>query len=226
VSWKVGRVFHREEQVYQFDLLPEPDHKMPAMINLQQYYLEEAMVAACERSDLGRPALEAQAAGDGQGDGSSDEVATLTVETPDGVFQMEADWVIACDGANSDTRRMVNGRVHRPVLPGPLPDRRRGDGRGLPHRTLVLVRPALPPRRGPSGRISHAHQRAAAQAGDNVWRIDFQLGWDSDPEEEKKPEKVIPRIQAMLGPEASSSWSGCRSTSSPAAGWTTSAVAG
>jgi 3-(3-hydroxy-phenyl)propionate hydroxylase len=25
------------------------------------------------------------------------------------------------------------------------------------------------------------------------------LGWDADPEEEKKPEKVIPRIQAMLG---------------------------
>jgi 3-(3-hydroxy-phenyl)propionate hydroxylase len=38
---------------------------------------------------------------------------------------------------------------------------------------------------------------------DDVWRIDFQLGWDADPEEEKKPEKVIPRIQAMLGPEVS-----------------------
>jgi 3-(3-hydroxy-phenyl)propionate hydroxylase len=36
---------------------------------------------------------------------------------------------------------------------------------------------------------------------DNVWRIDFQLGWDADPTEEKKPEKVIPRIQAMLGPD-------------------------
>ncbi len=36
---------------------------------------------------------------------------------------------------------------------------------------------------------------------DNVWRIDFQLGWDADPEEEKKPEKVIPRIKAMLGDE-------------------------
>jgi 3-(3-hydroxy-phenyl)propionate hydroxylase len=33
----------------------------------------------------------------------------------------------------------------------------------------------------------------------NVWRIDFQLGWDADPEEEKKPEKVIPRLKAMLG---------------------------
>ena len=36
---------------------------------------------------------------------------------------------------------------------------------------------------------------------DNVWRIDFQLGWDADPVEERKPEKVIPRIQAMLGDE-------------------------
>jgi 3-(3-hydroxy-phenyl)propionate hydroxylase len=34
---------------------------------------------------------------------------------------------------------------------------------------------------------------------DNIWRIDFQLGWNADPAEEKKPEKVIPRIQAMLG---------------------------
>jgi 3-(3-hydroxy-phenyl)propionate hydroxylase len=34
---------------------------------------------------------------------------------------------------------------------------------------------------------------------DDVWRIDFQLGWDADPDEEKRPEKVIPRVQAMLG---------------------------
>jgi 3-(3-hydroxy-phenyl)propionate hydroxylase len=37
---------------------------------------------------------------------------------------------------------------------------------------------------------------------DNVWRIDFQLGWDADPEAEKKPERVIPRIRAMLGDKA------------------------
>ena len=34
---------------------------------------------------------------------------------------------------------------------------------------------------------------------DNVWRIDFQLGWDADPEEEKKPENIMPRVKAMLG---------------------------
>ncbi|MEP3297672.1 MAG: FAD-dependent monooxygenase, partial [Pseudoruegeria sp.] len=34
---------------------------------------------------------------------------------------------------------------------------------------------------------------------DDVWRLDFQLGWDSDPEEEKRPENIIPRVKAMLG---------------------------
>ena len=34
---------------------------------------------------------------------------------------------------------------------------------------------------------------------DGVWRIDLQLGWDIDKEEEKKPENVIPRLKAMLG---------------------------
>jgi 3-(3-hydroxy-phenyl)propionate hydroxylase len=32
-----------------------------------------------------------------------------------------------------------------------------------------------------------------------VWRIDLQLGWDIDKDEEKKPENVIPRLKAMLG---------------------------
>jgi 3-(3-hydroxy-phenyl)propionate hydroxylase len=36
---------------------------------------------------------------------------------------------------------------------------------------------------------------------DNVWRIDLQLGWDIDREAEKRPERVIPRLQAMLGPD-------------------------
>jgi len=46
----------------------------------------------------------------------------------------------------------------------------------------------------------HRNQSALLhRQADDVWRIDFQLGWDADPEEEKKPERVIPRIKAMLG---------------------------
>ena len=38
---------------------------------------------------------------------------------------------------------------------------------------------------------------------DNVWRIDFQLGWDIDREEELKPENIDRRLKAMLGEDIS-----------------------
>ncbi|MBT9597736.1 MAG: FAD-dependent oxidoreductase [Vitreoscilla sp.] len=197
VRWKVGKVFFGNDLVYSFDLLPEPGHKMPAMINLQQYYLEEYMVEACGRSpqvDLRwkHKLLSLQQHADH---------AVLTVETPDGVFRMEADWVIACDGANSDTRRMVGAEF---------------SGQYFQDRFLiadVVMKADFPTERWfwfdppfhtgasvPGGAGTPTSVLLHKQC-DNVWRIDFQLGWNADPEEEKKPEKVIPRIQAMLGSE-------------------------
>jgi 3-(3-hydroxy-phenyl)propionate hydroxylase len=74
---------------------------MPGMINLQQY--SGAAWSIARQGGSHRPALEAQAAQHPPGP----DPAVLTVETPDGVYRMEADWVIACDGANSDTRKML-----------------------------------------------------------------------------------------------------------------------
>ena len=53
VTWKVGRLYHREREIYSFDLLPETGHKMPAFINLQQYYAEEFLVDRAH--ELGGP---------------------------------------------------------------------------------------------------------------------------------------------------------------------------
>src|SRR4029077_11239203 len=44
VTWKLGKVFCGDDLVYGFDLQPEDGHKMPAFINLQQYYVESALV--------------------------------------------------------------------------------------------------------------------------------------------------------------------------------------
>ena len=49
----------------------------------------------------------------------------------------------------------------------------------------------------------HPNQSALLhRQADDVWRIDFQLGWDADPDEEKKPERILPRLRAMLGEDA------------------------
>ena len=44
VTWNVGRTFHREREVFSFDLLPERGHQRPGMVNLQQYHVEQMLV--------------------------------------------------------------------------------------------------------------------------------------------------------------------------------------
>lgn len=187
VRWQVGKVFFENDLRYQFDLLPEPDHKMPAMINLQQYYLEEYMIDECAKLPLVDLRWKHKLISLRQ----EADHAVLTVETPDGVFTIEADWVVACDGANSDTRKMVGADF---------------TGQFFQDRFLiadVVMKADFPTERWfwfdppfHKNQSTLLHKQA-----DDVWRIDFQLGWDADPAEEKKPEKIVPRVRAMLGPD-------------------------
>lgn len=187
IQWKVGKVFFRDELAYQFDLLPEAQHKMPAMINYQQYHLEERLVKACDDA----PLVDLRWKHKVLAIDNRDDHAVLTVETPDGIFKLEADWVVAADGANSDTRRMIGA-----------------DFTGQFFQDRFLIADVVMKAQFPTERWFwfdppfHRNQSVLLHKQcDNVWRIDFQLGWDADPTEEKKPENVIPRIQAMLGPD-------------------------
>ena len=47
ISWNVGRVFFRNDEVWKFNLLPEAGHRRPAFINLQQYYCEGYLYEQC-----------------------------------------------------------------------------------------------------------------------------------------------------------------------------------
>ena len=185
VSWNVGKVFFQDQLSYQFDLLPEADHQWPAMINLQQYHLEEILVARCRANPLielrwkHRLVSLKQAA----------DHAALAVETPDGIFTMEAQWVIACDGANSDVRRMVGAEFTGQFFQDRFLIADVAMKADFPTERWFWFDPPFHP-----GQSVLLHRQA-----DNIWRIDFQLGWDANPEEEKRPERVIPRIRAMLG---------------------------
>jgi 3-(3-hydroxy-phenyl)propionate hydroxylase len=185
VSWKIGKVFFRDELSYQFDLLPQTGHQWPAMINLQQYHLEEILVAKCRANPLidlrwkHRLISLKQAA----------DHAELAVETPDGIFTMEAQWVIACDGANSDTRKMVGAEFKGQYFEDRFLIADVAMKADFPTERWFWFDPPFHP-----GQSVLLHRQA-----DDIWRIDFQLGWDADPDEEKKPERVIARIKAMLG---------------------------
>lgn len=104
VTWKVGRLFHGDKEVYSFDLLPEEGHKYPAFINLQQYYVEQYLVErAREFPDL----IELRFKNKVVDHIDKGDHTILNIETPDGPYTLEADYMLACDGAGSPTRKRM-----------------------------------------------------------------------------------------------------------------------
>lgn len=188
VRWNVGRVFFDREQVYSFDLLPESGHHRPAFINLQQYYVEGYLVERAQSL----PAIDlrwkhAVTAVDPH----ADHVA-LAVETPDGPYTLRAAYVVVADGARSPVRHAMGlssqGRTFRDRFL--IADVRMAAG--FPSERWFWFDP--PFNRNQSVLL---HRQP-----DNIWRIDFQLGWDADPEVERQPERVKARLRALLGDAA------------------------
>ena len=188
VSWNVGKVFFREQEVWRFDLLPEPGHRRPAFINLQQYYAEGYLYEQARQE----PNIDLRWKNKVAGVTQTDDGVTLTIDTPEGAYTLHADWLVACDGARSPVRKLIGQESH---------------GRIFRDRFLIAdvkMKADFPTERwfwfDPP---FHPNQSVLLhRQPDNVWRIDFQLGWNADPVEAVKPENVLPRIRALLGPDA------------------------
>ncbi|MEM9871639.1 MAG: FAD-dependent monooxygenase [Pseudomonadota bacterium] len=190
VTWKVGRLFHGADEVYSFDLLPEEGHKYPAFVNLQQYYVEQYLVERAQElgDHIDLRFLNKVTDHSDQGDH-----VRLSIDTPDGRYEIEADYYIAAEGAGSPTRKRMN-----------LPF----DGQTFDEHFLIIdvELPQSPFETDDPERWFwfappfHAGQSALLhKQPDNIYRIDLQLGPDTDPETEATEEKVIPRIKAIIG---------------------------
>ncbi|MGJ9416313.1 FAD-dependent oxidoreductase [Massilia sp. CMS3.1] len=188
VRWHVGRVFHRDEEVYNFDLLPETGHERPAFVNLQQYFVEGYLherAQALTNLDLRWCSKLTQLVR------HADHVA-LTVSTPDGEYVLEAAYVVAADGGRSTVRALMGLESHGRTFRDRFLIADVKMTAGFPAERWFWFDPPFHP-----GQSVLLHRQPG-----NIWRIDFQLGWDADPVLEKAPERVIPRIQALLGEDA------------------------
>ena len=115
--------------------------------------------------------------------------ALVEVQTSDGNYTLHADWLVVADGARSPIRRSLGLDVEGKVFQDRFLIADVVMKADFPAERWFWFDPPFHP-----GQSVLLHREA-----DNVWRIDFQLGWDADPELEKQPERVLPRIRAMLG---------------------------
>ncbi|TYO61806.1 FAD-dependent oxidoreductase [Bradyrhizobium hipponense] len=185
VVWSVGRIFHGDSQLYQFNLLPEDGHKRPAFINLQQYYAEAYLVDRI--NDL--PEIDLRWRNKVTALEQRNDSVALTIETPEGAYRVHAQYVIACDGARSTLRQMVGADFAGQVFEDQFLIADVKMTAEFPTERWFWFDPPFH-----AGRSALLHRQP-----DDIWRIDLQLNRYADPVVEKKPENVRPRIARMLG---------------------------
>ena len=192
VGWSVGKIFHGDDLAYQFDLFPESGHHRPAFVNLQQYYFEECLVRRADALAAAEIRWKHRVVGVAVETTADDPMVSLRIATQDGDYALTCDWLVVCDGARSPVRHMLGL-----------------DSEGQVFRDRFLIVDIRMTTDFPAERWFwfdppfHRNQSVLLhRQADNVWRVDFQLGWDADPELEKRPENILPRLRAMLGADA------------------------
>jgi 3-(3-hydroxy-phenyl)propionate hydroxylase len=185
VVWSVGKIFHGASQLYQFNLLPEPGHKRPAFINLQQFYAEAYLVDRVEEL----PGISLRWRNKVSGLQQRNDRVVLTVDTPEGPYTLHAAYVIACDGARSSLRQMVGAEFAGQVFEDQFLIADVKMTAEFPTERWFWFDPPFH-----AGRSALLHRQP-----DDIWRIDLQLHPDADSVAEKRPENVRPRIARMLG---------------------------
>ncbi len=188
VQWSVGRTFAGHDEVYSFDLRQQSSFQLsaqPPFINIQQFYIEGYLVERIY--ELGGVDLRwsSRVTGFAQHDG----FATLTVDTPAGSYQIEAEHVIDASGSHTPFHQWCRASVQA----------RRGDDRWC----IADVRfKNLPPtERHTWIEAPFNDNRAVWQhlMADDVWRIDYQMEPDADPAKVSSESEVRKRLERQFG---------------------------
>ena len=184
LPWRCGNSIYRGQKVFRMETPHDPDDRFFPMINIQQQYLEEYLHDACAAHPLidvrwGNKLVKAENIEGG---------VKAEIDTPEGPYTLETEWLVAADGGRSEIRSGMNLKLEgasfesifviadiRIDLPYPTerlaffdPDWNRGN-------TILM-------HREPHG----------------IWRVDYQLPPGETPEEALRPESLKQRIDAQL----------------------------
>ena len=184
LPWRFGNSFYRGERVFRLEAPYDEDDRFFPMINLQQQYVEDYLVDAISRE----PRIELRWGNRVTGLAQTDAGASLDVDTPGGPYRMDADWVVAADGARSTVRQLLGLKMEGDAYEGRFVIADIRIDIDLPTERLAFFDPSWNP-----GNTVLMHR----QPGD-LWRIDYQLPPGEEPEQALAAESLCTRIAAQL----------------------------
>ena len=184
LPWRFGNSFYRGQRVFRMEAPHDDNDRFGPMINLQQQFLEEYLVDACEAN----PLIDLRWGNRVTGLVQHADHAMVEVDTPEGPYSLQTEWLVASDGARSGIRSLLDLKLEGASYEGkfviadiridlPLPTERLAffDPEWNPRNTVLMHREPL-----------------------NIWRVDYQLPEGETSEQALAPGSLTSRIHAHL----------------------------
>jgi 3-(3-hydroxy-phenyl)propionate hydroxylase len=184
LPWSQGRSFFRGKEFYKMLMPYDADDRYLPGLNLQQQYMEEYLLRYCEQ----QPLIEIRWAQRVVAISQVDTTVTLGVDTPEGEYELAAEWVVAADGGRSTVRKLMQLRMEGRSYPGHFVIADIKAKINLPTERLCFFDPPWIP-----GNNVLVHRQP-----DDMWRIDFRLPDGETKEQALEPTLLRRRIDAVL----------------------------
>jgi 3-(3-hydroxy-phenyl)propionate hydroxylase len=184
LPWRFGNSYYRGERVFRLEAPHDPDDRFFPMLNIQQQYMEEYLLDACNASDLidfrwGNQVTHVQ---------QMEGFAKVELDTPEGPYTLETNWLVAADGGRSGIRSAMNLQMEGASYEGFFVIADIKIDLPLPTERLAYFDPDWN-----RGNTILMHREPHG-----IWRVDYQLPEGETPEEALKPESLKTRIDAQL----------------------------
>jgi 3-(3-hydroxy-phenyl)propionate hydroxylase len=184
LGWRFGRSYYRGEQIFRLEMPHPPNEKYLPMYNLQQQYIEKFLHDSVAASGL----IDMRWQSELSGIESCDDGVSLRISSTAGDYRLDADFVLAADGARSPVRSMLGLRLKGDNYEGRyvIADIR------MDHDFPTERRAFFEPSGNPGGTVL-IHKQP-----DDIWRVDYQLREGENEEEVLREENIRARVGAIL----------------------------
>jgi 3-(3-hydroxy-phenyl)propionate hydroxylase len=184
LAWTRGKSFFRDRLVFELEMPHGPDERYFPMYNLQQCWLEQFLVDRVAKTPLIDLRWQSRVTGVTPKAGG----VGLTIATPEGNYELQADYAVACDGARSSMRQLMNLKLGGASYEGRylIADIRLRSDYPTERRAWFN-----PPSNPDATVLMHKQP-------DDIWRIDYQLNDEDDAEAELQESRILSRIQDHL----------------------------
>jgi 3-(3-hydroxy-phenyl)propionate hydroxylase len=188
IQWSVGRTFAGTDEVYSFDLVKQSTHnasEQPPFINIQQFYVEWFLVERLHELAPGALRWKNKVTAVS----TQRDHVQLQVSTPAGDYACCAQYVVDCTGSNSPIRGAL----------GIAAPRATGIDRWCISDVKFKHKPPI--ERWTWIEAPFNENRAVWQhlMADNVWRLDYQMSVDDDPDYVSRRDVVEERLRKHFG---------------------------